>query len=74
MNKSKRIFFKGPCPFLLCIKTKPHSHPVCPECRSVRYGNLYCPTCKKFGHRIRIREINLIKKTLKREKGGFKDE
>lgn len=36
----------GYCPFLTCLETGPHEHPICPECRAVRYGNpLYCPTC-----------------------------
>lgn len=36
----------GPCPFLTCLITEPHDHPVCPECHAVRYGNIfYCATC-----------------------------
>ena len=39
--------FDGSCPFLLCTITKPHEHPICPECGAVRYGNINCETCKK---------------------------
>jgi predicted amidophosphoribosyltransferase len=36
----------GPCPFLTCLETGPHEHPVCPDCEAVRYGNpFYCATC-----------------------------
>lgn len=38
--------FEGPCPFLTCRETGPHSHPVCPNCGAVRFGNLVCPTCR----------------------------
>ncbi len=43
----KRIHFDGPCPFLTCLKTEPHSHPVCPVCGGVRYGNMFCEECQK---------------------------
>lgn len=39
------MHFNGPCPYLTCLKTEPHSHPVCPACGAVRYGNLQCATC-----------------------------
>ena len=36
----------GPCPFLTCLETEPHTHAVCPDCGAVRYGNpFYCRTC-----------------------------
>jgi len=36
----------GWCPFLTCLETGPHEHPVCPECEAVRYGNpFFCATC-----------------------------
>lgn len=34
------------CPFLLCLVTEAHTHPVCPDCGAVRYGNIFCPTCR----------------------------
>lgn len=34
------------CPFLLCVVTRPHTHPSCPACGAVRYGNLFCATCR----------------------------
>lgn len=37
--------FDGPCPFLTCLAQGPHTHPICPECGSVRYGNMFCPEC-----------------------------
>lgn len=39
--------FDGVCPFLMCLETGPHSHPICPECGAVRYGNLLCQTCRR---------------------------
>lgn len=36
----------GPCPFVFCLETDRHAHPVCHECGAVRYGNMYCRTCK----------------------------
>lgn len=38
----------GYCPFLTCLKTGPHTHPVCPACGAVRYGNLFCTTCSDW--------------------------
>lgn len=43
----KTISFDGPCPFLMCLKTDPHEHPVCPECDAVRFGNMNCKTCRE---------------------------
>jgi hypothetical protein len=36
----------GPCPFLTCLQTEPHDHPICPECGAVRWGNMFCETCR----------------------------
>jgi hypothetical protein len=36
----------GPCPFLTCLQTEPHDHPICPECRAVKWGNMFCKTCR----------------------------
>jgi hypothetical protein len=47
MGKAKKMDFDGPCPFLTCFETLPHSHPVCPVCGAVRYGNINCSECKK---------------------------
>lgn len=41
------LTFDGPCPFLTCLETGPHTHDVCPECNAVRHGNMYCKTCRK---------------------------
>ena len=41
------IRFEGPCPFLTCLETNPHEHEICPDCGAVRYGNLYCATCRE---------------------------
>lgn len=38
--------FEGPCPFLTCLQIGPHEHPVCPDCGAVRWGNMYCETCR----------------------------
>lgn len=40
------IWFDGPCPFLTCLETARHSHPVCPKCGVVGYRNLYCDECR----------------------------
>ncbi len=46
---SKLVWFDGQCPFLTCLKTERHSHPVCPECGALRYGNMFCKECRKQG-------------------------
>ena len=33
------------CPFLACVVRQPHTHPICPDCGAVRYGNIMCRTC-----------------------------
>lgn len=38
--------FDGPCPFLVCLRTDAHEHPVCGTCGAVRYGNSNCDECK----------------------------
>lgn len=40
------VTIDGPCPMLTCYQTRPHTHPVCPDCGATRYGNLLCATCK----------------------------
>lgn len=35
------------CPFLTCLKTGAHEHPVCEECGAVSYGSLGCPKCQE---------------------------
>ena len=44
---SDSVRFDGPCPFLMCSARRAHSHPVCPDCGAVRYGNISCPTCRQ---------------------------
>jgi len=43
----KQIQFDGPCPLLLCFATRPHSHPICPKCGAVGYGNISCDECRR---------------------------
>lgn len=46
MSADRTWSVNGPCPFLTCLETGPHEHPVCPDCGAVRYGNPFgCPTC-----------------------------
>ena len=40
------IKLQGPCAFLTCTARGPHSHPVCPDCGAVRFGNAFCTTCR----------------------------
>ena len=40
------VTFEGMCPFLFCLITGRHKHPVCGTCGSVRYGNTSCEECK----------------------------
>lgn len=42
------VDFDGPCPFLTCLAVSPHTHPICPDCGAVRYGNFFCPTCTAY--------------------------
>jgi hypothetical protein len=63
------MHFDGPCPFLTCLKTGPHDHPVCPKCGALRYGNLYCEECQK--HRPEIdAEIDEAFKEVKKCQSG----
>lgn len=41
------VHFDGPCPFLTCLETGPHDHPVCPDCGAVDFGNFSCSTCQQ---------------------------
>lgn len=43
----KYVEYDGPCPFLTCLATGPHKHPICPKCGAVRYGNIYCDECRR---------------------------
>jgi hypothetical protein len=40
------VLLDGPCPFLTCLETGPHGHDVCPDCRAVKFGNMFCVTCR----------------------------
>ncbi len=40
------MHFDGACPFLTCLEAGPHDHEICPDCGAVRYGNIYCLTCR----------------------------
>ena len=51
-SQIKKVEFDGPCPFLTCLKTGPHSHSVCPECGAVRHGKPSCPECRKHTGKI----------------------
>jgi hypothetical protein len=48
---TNKTLFDGPCPFLTCLKITKHSHPVCPKCGAVRYGNMFCDICKANRHK-----------------------
>lgn len=49
MDKPDNVHFDGPCPFLTCLVTEPHDHPICAQCGAVRYGNpFHCQTCEMF--------------------------
>ena len=45
MTTPHSVHFGGCCPFLSCLIVEAHSHPICPDCGAVRYGNAFCPTC-----------------------------
>ena len=49
------------CPYLTCLVEEPHTHPSCPDCGAVRYGNSSCPTC------VRVRACDLNPHDLVRE-------
>ena len=57
----KTIHFDGLCPFLLCLESGPHAHPICPECGAVRDGNINCPTCERDGKPYREAEVAKMK-------------
>jgi hypothetical protein len=42
----KKIDFDGPCPFLTCLESGSHSHPICPKCGAVKHGNANCDECR----------------------------
>ena len=56
----KTMKFDGPCPFGVCRIHVPHEHAICSECGAVRYGNIYCDTCKKEGPLERAMEKALV--------------
>ena len=43
----RSVWYDGPCLFLMCQESGGHSHPVCGTCGAVRYGNLFCGTCRE---------------------------
>ena len=57
----KYVQTTGPCPFLLCLIQVPHEHPICPECDAVRFGNMYCETCRREGPIERAIEVALAR-------------
>ena len=59
--ESNVIYFDGPCPFLFCMETEAHDHPICPNCGAVRYGNLDCPICQTEGKAYREKELAQMK-------------
>lgn len=60
MAETKLIHFDGPCPFLMCLETDSHDHPICPDCGAVRYGNPECPTCQTDGEAYRDWELTRL--------------
>ncbi len=56
-QQAKTVDFDGPCPFLTCLNSEPHSHDVCPECGAVRYGNFFCDFCRKKCQELREKGI-----------------
>lgn len=47
-------FLNDECPLLTCLVTAPHSHPACPVCGAVRYGNLTCLSCQRYHPRYHL--------------------
>jgi len=45
------LHYNRSCPFLICLETKPHRHPVCPKCGSVKFGNISCDVCSELDKR-----------------------
>ncbi len=41
----QHVHWDGPCPFLTCLEPGPHDYPVCPDCGTIRNGNINCRTC-----------------------------
>lgn len=66
MTEPKTMHFDGPCPFLLCLEDGPHDHPICPDCGAVRYGNMYCPTCRAYYQEHREEIITNLHKLMER--------
>lgn len=48
MNEHTSVRTGQTCPFVSCLVTEPHTHPVCPDCGAVRYGNVCCDTCRQL--------------------------
>ncbi|MFA5186475.1 MAG: hypothetical protein WC551_08370 [Patescibacteria group bacterium] len=63
--KPPEMRFEGPCPFLFCQETGPHSHPVCPQCGGVNFGNIFCPTCQEIGLPDRLKAIQNLADRIK---------
>jgi len=38
------------CPYLMCGVLHSHSHPTCSRCGAVRFGNMFCPDCRRLKH------------------------
>lgn len=48
MRENRGIWIEGYCPFALCFTKDRHFHPTCPDCKSLKYGNMMCPTCREY--------------------------
>ena len=49
----RSMHFDGPCPFLFCLEDRAHTHPICPSCGAVRYGNPFCAECQRHEGELR---------------------
>ena len=61
------------CPFLACLVKEAHTHPACPDCGAVRYGNAFCDTCCRLrGGNLNPHDI-LTSVTLDVTEGHIRD-
>ena len=44
------MHFDGPCPFLTCLETGPHDHPICPDCGAVKKCPFECTVIEIYDY------------------------
>ncbi len=59
LSRRTGVVFDGLCPCISCPETGPHSHPICPKCGAVKFGNANCEECRSYWKRFEVKVISI---------------